>query len=147
MRLGRFALAFALALLFVPLLLSRPIAAPDYSPWSEPVNLGATINSSFADGGPALSKDGLSLYFGSDRPGGFGGFDLWVSQRATVEAPWGPPVNLVVINTADIENVPSLSRDEIGCSSTARGPAASVRMTSGPLTARTPKTTLRGSSR
>ena len=32
--------------------------------------------------GPALSADGLSLYFDSNRPGGFGGNDLWVSQRA-----------------------------------------------------------------
>jgi hypothetical protein len=31
--------------------------------------------------GPAISKDGLSLYFGSNRPGGSGSFDIWVSQR------------------------------------------------------------------
>jgi hypothetical protein len=63
--------------------------------------------------GPAISKDGLSLYFGSDRPGGFGGVDMWVSQRANVEAPWDPPINLGgVVNTADNEGVPALSRDE-----------------------------------
>ena len=82
------------------------------SEWSEPVNLGAVVNSNVADGSPTLSKDGLSLYFNSTRPGGFGGGDLWVSQRACDDCPWGPPVNLgPVINTPAAENRPSLSVD------------------------------------
>jgi len=65
------------------------------------------------DYGPAISKDGLSLYFTSDRPGGFGGPDIWVSQRASLEASWGAPMNLgLAINTANNEAVPALSRDE-----------------------------------
>ena len=88
-------------------------AAPTYSHWTEPVNLGAVVNSAFMDYGPAISKDGLSLYFSSDRPGGFGGPDIWVSQRASLEASWGAPVNLgQVINTENNEAVPALSRDE-----------------------------------
>ena len=80
--------------------------------WSEPVNLGAPINSSGADQSPALSTDALSLYFSSDRPGGFGGVDLWVSHRATPESSWETPVNLgTTINTADGETGPSLSLD------------------------------------
>jgi hypothetical protein len=91
---------------------SLPDAAPEFSDWSAPVNLGATVNSSVNDLGPALSKDGLSLYFQSGRPGGFGAFDLWVSQRETTEDPWGQPVNLgPVINTASVEGAPSFSRD------------------------------------
>jgi Tol biopolymer transport system component len=87
-------------------------AAPQFSEWSAPVNLGPTINSPFFDGGPALSKDGLSLYFQSDRPGGFGGSDIWVSQRASVDSPWGPPVNLGPnINTNFAEILPAFSRD------------------------------------
>jgi len=56
-------------------------AAPRYSDWSTPVNLGSIINSSSDDTGPALSKDGLSFYFTSTRTG-FGAEDIWVSQRA-----------------------------------------------------------------
>ncbi len=62
--------------------------------WSAPVNLGATVNSSAKDGVPIISADGLSLFFQSDRPGGSGGTDLWVTTRANVSDPWGTPVNL-----------------------------------------------------
>src|SRR5438128_803167 len=97
----------------VALLASYPTAAPKYSDWSAPVNLGAVINSPFNDQGPAISKDGLSLYFSSGRPGGFGGSDIWVSQRANLEAPWDAPTNLgKVVNTEADESIPALSRDE-----------------------------------
>ena len=86
------------------------LAAAAPSEWSEPVNLGAPINSPAADQSPALSADGLSLYFASDRPGGLGGVDLWVSRRATPESPWDTPVNLgAAINSPDIESGPDLS--------------------------------------
>ncbi len=91
---------------------SRGLAAPPFSEWSPPVNLGPAINSAFNETGPALSKDGLSLYFTSDRLGGRGGNDIWVSQRASREDPWGEPVNLgPTVNTAFNEGVPSFSRD------------------------------------
>src|SRR2546426_1967538 len=64
------------------------------SEWSEPVNLGPPINTSSLEASPTLSKDGLVLYFTSNRPGGFGVQDLWVSRRACVECPWEEPVNL-----------------------------------------------------
>jgi len=65
--------------------------APAWSAWSAPVNLGAVVNSTSNDQHPSISKDGLSLYFVSNRPGGYGGNDIWVTQRATLEDPWGPP--------------------------------------------------------
>jgi len=87
-------------------------AAPTYSHWAQPVNLGAVVNSDSMDFGPAISKDGLSLYFNSNRPGGFGAQDIWVSQRAGLEGPWGPPMNLgQVINSANGEAVPAFSSD------------------------------------
>src|SRR5439155_16055046 len=49
--------------------------------WSEHVHLEPPINTSSADQSPALSPDGLSLYFASDRAGSLGGVDLWVSRR------------------------------------------------------------------
>ena len=87
--------------------------AQKYSDWSAPVNLGPVINSAFNDQQPAISKDGLSLYFTSNRPGGLGGFDMRVSQRASVDDPWGSPVNLgPTLNTASNEGNPAFSRDE-----------------------------------
>jgi hypothetical protein len=86
--------------------------AQRYSEWSAPINLGPTVNSAFLDRGPAISKDGLSLYFASTRPGGFGGEDIYVSQRETRDDEWGPPVNLgPIINTSFTESVPAFSRD------------------------------------
>lgn len=91
---------------------SAAIAAPNYSGWSAATNLGGTVNSSSDDSGPGLSKDGLSLYFTSTRPGGFGGEDIWVSRRASAGDPWGAPANLgSTINTAAAERVPNFSRD------------------------------------
>jgi hypothetical protein len=90
---------------------STTLAAPQYSEWSAATNLGAMVNSSADDFGPGLSKDGLSLYFTSTRPG-FGGEDIWVAQRASRGDPWGAPVNLgPTINTAGFERVPAFSRD------------------------------------
>ena len=87
-------------------------ADPKFSEWSAPVNLGPTINSPSTDFGPAISKDGLSLYFSSTRADGFGGEDIWVSQRANRNDPWGPPVNLgPTINTGSRELLPNFSRD------------------------------------
>lgn len=42
---------------------------------------------------PFISKDGSKLYFSSDRPGGFGGYDLYVSERQDDNS-WGEPKNL-----------------------------------------------------
>ena len=87
-------------------------AGPRFSNWGPPTNLGCGINSPSGEQGPAISRNGRSLFFGSDRPGGFGGNDLWVSQRASVQDAWGPPVNLgAVVNTAGADNIPALSRD------------------------------------
>ena len=86
--------------------------AQKYSEWSAPVNLGPHVNSPSLDRAPAISKDGLSLYFGSSRPNGFGGEDIHVSQRATRDDAWGPAVNLgSIINTTANESVPAFSRD------------------------------------
>jgi Tol biopolymer transport system component len=91
----------------------RPANAQKYSDWSTPVNVGAAINSPFDDGNPAISKDRLSLYFASTRPGGYGRFDIYVAHRDSLDSSWNAPVNLgPVINTASSELAPALSRDE-----------------------------------
>ena len=100
------------ALVLVVLATAQPDAAPTFSDWALPANLGPTINSPFDDFGPAMSKDGLNLYFTSNRPTGFGGTDIWVSQRPTRHDAWGPPMNVgAVLNTAGTEGPPELSRD------------------------------------
>jgi WD40-like Beta Propeller Repeat len=71
-----------------------------FSDWSEPVNLGPIVNSRFNDFHPGISRDELSLYITSDRPGGVNGDnpnaipEIWVSQREDRDAPWEPPINL-----------------------------------------------------
>jgi len=78
--------------------------------WGTPVHLGSTVNSSYAERQPTISADGLSLFFGSTRPGGLGGRDIWVSTRATTDDPWGEPVNLgPTINTSMHDFHPDIS--------------------------------------
>lgn len=73
--------------------------AQGFTPWGAPVNAesiagtSAELNTSFQDGCPILSPDGLSLYMASNRPGGVGGLDIWVARRASKSAPFGAPVN------------------------------------------------------
>jgi hypothetical protein len=87
-------------------------AEPGFSDWAVPVNLGPVVNSTSGDAAPALSRNELSLYFGSNRSGGVGGADIWVSQRNSLEEPWGPPINLgPVINSDSNDGSPNLSRD------------------------------------
>jgi hypothetical protein len=87
-------------------------AAPTFLEWSAPQNLGPVVNSSATDAAPAISKDGLSLYFNSNRTGGVGANDIWVSKRDRLTEPWGAPVNLgAVVNTVGIEASPAVSRD------------------------------------
>src|SRR5438132_12554833 len=77
-----------------PLLLERLEDRLCLSMWSEPVNLGPVVNTSSSDRIPALSPDGLSLYLSSNRPGGIGTEDIWVSQRASLNDSWDLPQDL-----------------------------------------------------
>jgi hypothetical protein len=80
--------------------------------WGEPVNLGSIVNTSDQDGGPFISADGLSLYFTSTRPGGYGSWDVWVTMRATREDEWSTPMNLEPpVNTFEEDRNGSISVD------------------------------------
>ena len=82
-----------------------------FSAWSIPVNL-ASLNSPATDGCPAISRDGLSLYFASSRAGGAGGLDLYVTHRESLEDDWGTSENLgPTLNTASDKFCPGLSTD------------------------------------
>jgi hypothetical protein len=60
----------------------------------------AEINSADRETSSAISADGLTLWFGSDRPGGAGGLDVWVSRRARRTAAWPAPANVQVLNSS-----------------------------------------------
>jgi hypothetical protein len=82
------------------------------APWGIPVNLGPKVNGSSDDGLARLSSNSLELYFQSNRSGGYGNYDLYVSRRATTSDPWGDPVNLgPTVNGVCDEALPSLSPD------------------------------------
>jgi outer membrane protein OmpA-like peptidoglycan-associated protein/tetratricopeptide (TPR) repeat protein len=81
--------------------------------WSAPVKLNSYINSPYWEPAAFLSADGRTLYFVSDRPGGFGGTDIYRSKR-TPGGDWGRPVNLgPTVNTPHDEHSPYIHPDGV----------------------------------
>jgi len=94
------------------LIVAAPEAATGFSTFSMPQNMGATINSADNDLLPVPAPNGLSLYFMSNRAGGQGGNDIYVSQRATLSSAWSAPQNLgAVLNTSGDDGVTGFSPD------------------------------------
>jgi WD40-like Beta Propeller Repeat len=89
----------------------------NFSDWLPPVNAetipgtSSQLNTPFNDGCPIQSPDGLSLYIASNRPGGFGGQDIWIAHRATTVDAWGDPEHLPFpINSSADDFCPSPAR-------------------------------------
>ncbi len=81
------------------------------SNWGEPVNLGPVVNTSGWESQPSFSSDGKTLYFVSNRPGGFGGSDIWITQLSD-DGLWSEPVNAgEMINTKEAERGPFIHPD------------------------------------
>ncbi len=111
------------ATVIVANLSAPPAEAQQFSHWSAPVNLNnlklsdgttcpAVVNSSSNDNHPTISKDGLSLIFESNRPGGSGGPDLWLAKRDSLDDCWQTPKNLGPdVNSASMDGSPSLTTD------------------------------------
>ena len=79
--------------------------------WSTPENLGKTVNTEFWESAPSLSPDKRDLYFASNRPGGYGGNDLYVCHLLPTGR-WSPPQNLgPEINTSGNESTPFIHAD------------------------------------
>ena len=73
--------------------------------WTEPQLIVLFADSSITVGHPALSPDGNTLYFVSDAPGGYGGKDIWYSERDGTN--WSVPMNAgSSINTSGDEMFP-----------------------------------------
>lgn len=81
--------------------------------WSEIKKIGANVNHPvYWDSQPTLSADGNALYFASDRPGGYGGIDLYVTYKEPKTGVWGVPKNLgPKINTSGNEKTPFIHSD------------------------------------
>ncbi len=79
--------------------------------WRTPVKLNDNINSKYWDPSAAISADGTILYFSSNRPGGYGGRDLYTSKRLP-KGDWAKAINMgPVINTPYDEDAPFISPD------------------------------------
>ena len=79
--------------------------------WSEPVNVRSPVNTPHWESTPSISADGRTLFFSSNRPGGFGGKDLWYS-RMNDNNLWNTPVNMgKTINTSGDEMSPFIHFD------------------------------------
>jgi Tol biopolymer transport system component len=86
-----------------------------FTEWSTAVSVESTfpfadesLNTTFQEGCPAISADGLNLYMASNRGGLTLGLDIWVSQRDQKNDPWRAPVNLgAPINTGANEFCPT----------------------------------------
>jgi outer membrane protein OmpA-like peptidoglycan-associated protein len=81
--------------------------------WSEVSKLSANVNHPvYWDSQPTLSADGNWLYFASDRPGGYGGIDIYVTKKDSKTGAWGVPQNLgPKINTKGDEKTPFIHSD------------------------------------
>jgi outer membrane protein OmpA-like peptidoglycan-associated protein len=81
------------------------------SDWSKPFDLSAPVNSPGWESQPSISSDGRTLYFVSNRKGGYGGYDIWKSNLT--EKGWSEPENLGPnINTSLDEQSPFIHPDD-----------------------------------
>ncbi len=87
------------------------ISKYDGQKWSKVIRLNDHINTKYWESHASVTKDGKTLYFTSNRKGGFGGLDIYVSKLDST-GDWGPAVNLgPIINSSYNEETPFISED------------------------------------
>ncbi len=87
------------------------VAKKENGTWSDPFNLGPGINTRGWESQPAISADGKTLYFVSNRAGGQGSYDIWKASLLA-DGKWSSPVNLgPEINSPYDEGAPYLHAD------------------------------------
>ncbi|HSL85598.1 MAG TPA: hypothetical protein VK861_01540 [Bacteroidales bacterium] len=80
--------------------------------WTPIKKLNRYINTKFYESHAAISADGTRLYFTSNRTGGMGGLDIYVSEK-DYSGDWGPPLNLgATVNTPYNEDTPFITRND-----------------------------------
>jgi WD40 repeat protein len=84
--------------------------------WGEPRNLGPAVNTPYDDSAAWLSPDGYVLLFTSDRPGGVGALDVWITRRdnRNDDFAWRTPINLGAVNSTSNDQSPAYLIDEHG---------------------------------
>ncbi len=95
------------------------VAFGNFGDWGEAVDIesfgaGAAegFNTASTEGCPFVSPDGKMFFIASNRDGGSGGLDIWVSTRASEAEPWSEPVNVgPPINSAANDFCPTIARD------------------------------------
>ena len=74
--------------------------------WSRPIPLGSNVQSAYLESTASLTPDNKTIYFASNRPGGYGGLDIYISEKRE-DGTWGRAVNLgPAINTKANEDAP-----------------------------------------
>ena len=88
------------------------ITRPTFDGWTDPEPLPEPINSNHHESHASFSVDGNTIYFSSDRPGGMGGSDIYISHKLP-DGTWGEPLNAGEnINTPDNEEGPFIHPDD-----------------------------------
>lgn len=78
--------------------------------WDPPAAV-TELNTASHEYTPGISPDGLTIWFGSNRAGGIGLTDIWVSTRTDRGSPWSPPMLVPGINTTSDDLTPAVSAD------------------------------------
>ncbi|MBW4889511.1 OmpA family protein [Mucilaginibacter sp. HMF5004] len=87
------------------------VAKKNGDSWDTPFNLNTPVNSNAWESQPSISADGQTLYFSSNRKGGYGGYDIWKSTLT--DKGWGTPENLGPnVNTPFDEQSPFIHPDD-----------------------------------
>lgn len=80
--------------------------------WTTPATLGNSINSNHLESTASITPDGQTMYFASNRPGGYGGMDLYKIEK-NAKGEWGIPRNLgPKVNTRNDEDAPFIHPDQ-----------------------------------
>jgi hypothetical protein len=96
------------------------------SPWNAPQAVSELVSPG-TDGKPSVDQAQLVMAFMSDRAGGAGGMDIYLTSRPTRNDPWGTPVNVTAINTAGDERDPFLGPQDLQLYWAADGPNEEIQ--------------------
>ncbi len=88
------------------------IDAPDLGPWGAVLPI-TELNTASVETDPAISSDGLELFFSSNRAGGVGGQDVWVARRTSGVLAFDAPTLVAELSTAQSEGGPHLTSDHL----------------------------------
>ena len=111
-RLNSAKIRFVFVVFAAAMVLSSGSVKADFT-FGEPIHLGPPFSTTYGDGITYVTADGLEMYFDYlNRPGGYDGWDIWVSKRETMDDDWPAPLNLGSrINTGQSDACTYISAD------------------------------------